>query len=123
MSEAFVRACGLADIGPTGVHRALLGPDGPAVVVVRSDGVVYALADRCSHQDFPLSEGEIFDGGLECALHGSLFDLASGAPDSPPATRPVPVHGVRIVDGDVLVDPVPATSAVPGAPVPESSII
>lgn len=121
MSDAFVRACALADIGESGVMRADLGPAGPAVVIVRSGDVVHALADRCSHQDFPLSEGEIFDGGLECALHGSLFDLTTGAPDSPPATRPVPVHAVRIQGAEVLVDPTPSTGPVAGVPVPESS--
>lgn len=111
----FVRACAMTELTEDGVRRAVLGPDGPAVVVVRTGGRVHALTDLCSHQDFRLSEGEVFDGGLECPLHGSLFDLTTGAPDGPPATRPVPVHPVRIEGDDVLVHPVPASAGTPGA--------
>ena len=115
----FVRACAVADLGESGVHRALLGEQGPAVVVVRTGRVLHALTDRCSHQEFPLSDGEVFEGRLECALHGSLFDLATGAPDGPPATRPVPVHAVRVEGDDVLVDPLPSKAPVDGAVLPD----
>jgi len=114
---SLVRACALADLSEDGVRRAEL-PDGTAVVVVRTGGRVHALADRCSHQDFRLSAGEVFDGGLECPLHGALFDLTTGQPDGPPATRPVPVHAVRVDGDDVLVDAAPAPGPVDGAPVP-----
>jgi len=116
----FVRACGLGELGEDGLVRAEL-PAGPAVVVVRTGGHVYALADRCSHQDFRLSAGEVFDGGLECALHGSLFDLSTGAPDGPPATRAVPVHAVQLDGDEVLVQVTPAPGAIDGAVVPTSS--
>ena len=37
-----------------------------------------------------LSEGEVYDGTLECWLHGSCFDLRSGKPTGPPPTSPSP---------------------------------
>jgi len=64
---------------------------------------VYALRDECTHESVPLSEGEVADGTIECWLHGSRFELATGRVLSPPATRPVAVFGVRTVDGDVFV--------------------
>lgn len=114
-TSGWVRVCALADLGDGGVRRALLGADGPAVAVVRVGDLVHALADRCSHQDFRLSEGEVVDGGLECPLHGALFDLRTGAPDGPPATRPVAVHAVRVRGDDVLVDPTASSGPVDGA--------
>ena len=45
----------------------------------------------CSHAEVKLSEGEVYDGTLECWLHGSCFDLRSGKPTGPPAIEPVPV--------------------------------
>jgi 3-phenylpropionate/trans-cinnamate dioxygenase ferredoxin component len=103
MSETstFQRACALADVpeeGAVGVDVA-----GVPVAVVRAGGEVFALHDVCSHEEVPLSEGEIYDCTVECWLHGSCFDLRTGDPTGPPATVPVPVYPVKIEGGDVYV--------------------
>ena len=64
---------------------------------------VYAMLDECSHGQVELSEGDVEDGYIECWLHGSRFDLTTGVPAGPPATRPVPVYPVRITDGFIEV--------------------
>jgi 3-phenylpropionate/trans-cinnamate dioxygenase ferredoxin component len=58
----------------------------------------------------------VFDRGVECSLHGSTFDLDTGAPSSMPALKPVPTFAVEVVGDDVLVD---ATTATNGAPFPD----
>jgi 3-phenylpropionate/trans-cinnamate dioxygenase ferredoxin subunit len=58
----------------------------------------------------------VYDGGVECSLHGSTFDLETGAPSSLPATRPVPTFATRVVDGRVEIDVDGATN---GAPTPD----
>lgn len=73
------------------------------IAVFRIGGAVYAIGDRCSHAEASLSEGEVFDTDVECPRHGSEFDLVTGMPDSLPATRPVPVYRVTVVDGDVYL--------------------
>jgi 3-phenylpropionate/trans-cinnamate dioxygenase ferredoxin subunit len=73
------------------------------IAMFRIDDTVYAIGDRCSHAEASLSEGEVFDGEVECPRHGSAFDLATGYPQTLPATRPVPVYAVEVVDGDVYV--------------------
>lgn len=81
--------------------------DGTAVAVVNIDGSLYAIADRCSHANISLSEGEVHCGTkeLECWKHGSAFSLVTGEPNTLPATQPVAVYDV-IVDGtDVYVTP------------------
>ena len=101
----FVRLASLAELEVDRGHRVELSDDGEvAVALVRSQDGVYATEDRCSHEDYPLSEGWVEDHTLECALHGSRFDLKSGEPDSPPAVRPVRVFPVRLEAEDVLVD-------------------
>lgn len=75
-----------------------------AIVLVRQGDQVHALRDECSHAELSLSEGEVTGKGLECWLHGSCFDLRTGAPSSPPATEPVAVYPVTITDGRVYVD-------------------
>ncbi|MHB0927642.1 MAG: Rieske (2Fe-2S) protein [Candidatus Nanopelagicales bacterium] len=74
-------------------------------VLVRSGDDVYALEDRCSHGDIPLSEGELAGCLLECWLHGSVFDVRTGIPQTPPAASPVKTFPVTIdeVDGTPTV--------------------
>ena len=103
----FQRACALSDVpadGALGVEVA-----GQPVCVVRTGSEVYALRDVCSHEEVPLSEGDVYNHTVECWLHGSCFDLRSGAPTGPPATKPVPTYPVKVEDGDVYVA-VPATA-------------
>ena len=77
---------------------------GERIAVFRDGDRLFATADRCSHAEASLSEGEVFDGEVECPRHGAVFDLTSGAAKSLPATRPVPVYGVRTRDGVVEVE-------------------
>ena len=97
----FVRACALSDLPAEGAIGVDIG-DVP-VAVVRAGGEVFALHDVCSHEEVPLSEGEIYDCTVECWLHGSRFDLRTGKPTGMPATEPVPVYPVKIEGDDVLV--------------------
>ena len=101
----FVRLASVSELEVDRGHRVELSDDGEvAVALVRAEDGVYATEDRCSHEDYPLSEGWVEDHTLECALHGSRFDLQTGEPDSPPAVRPVRVFPVRVEGEDVLVD-------------------
>jgi nitrite reductase/ring-hydroxylating ferredoxin subunit/uncharacterized membrane protein len=69
--------------------------DGTPVLLVRSDGVVRAVHDRCSHRGGALHEGEIENGCVTCPLHGSVFRLEDGAVERGPATGPQPTFEVR----------------------------
>jgi len=79
--------------------------NGHTFVVVRFDDAIYVLDDRCSHEDFSLSEGDVdvATREIECARHGAMFRLADGTPASLPATRPVAAYDVSIRDGRVEV--------------------
>ena len=74
------------------------------VAVVKVGEQVFAIEDVCSHAEVPLSEGEVTGCTIECELHGSRFDLRTGAPTGPPATRPVPVYPTTVLDGEVYAD-------------------
>jgi 3-phenylpropionate/trans-cinnamate dioxygenase ferredoxin component len=97
----FQRACALSDLPEEGALGVEVG--GEPVCVVRAGGEVFALRDVCSHEEVPLSEGDIYDHTVECWLHGSCFDLRSGKPTGPPATKPVPTYQVKIDGDDVFV--------------------
>jgi 3-phenylpropionate/trans-cinnamate dioxygenase ferredoxin component len=77
--------------------------NGVPVCLVRHGGRVHALLDVCSHQDYPLSQGEVTDDAIECCVHGACFDLSTGAAVTPPASEPVPVYPVQVIGGRVYV--------------------
>jgi len=103
---AFERLCALSDVPEDGSLRVEL-PD-VDIAVVNFEGEVFAIEDVCSHAEVALTDGEVeeLDGvpTIECALHGSCFDLRTGEPTNLPATEPVPVYPVRVEGDDVLVD-------------------
>jgi len=79
--------------------------EGRALVVVRIEDEVYCLDDMCSHEDFPLSDGDVTvkECEIECVRHGSGFSLKTGEPNSFPATQAVPTYQVIRRDDDVVV--------------------
>ena len=74
----------LVDIPDGEAIRVEGGPYG--ICLARIGDGVYALADRCSHQEWPLSDGEVekFGCSIECTKHGSTFSLKDGVPAVPP---------------------------------------
>ena len=99
-----VRLCARDDIEPGSVRRFDVGPH--RIAVVRIEDEFYAIGDTCSHEDYSLSEGQVFpeECELECWKHGSSFDLRTGEPRSLPATKSVPVYEMRVEGDDVSVE-------------------
>ena len=73
--------------------------------VYNVDGELYALEDRCSHDDGPLVEGEWEpeEAVVVCPRHGATFDIRTGRPLTLPAYEPVETFPVRVEDGVVKV--------------------
>jgi nitrite reductase/ring-hydroxylating ferredoxin subunit len=90
-----------ADLHEGRPARQLIGE--VPVVAIRSGGEVHVLAERCSHQSGPLSEGEVADGCVTCPWHGSVFRLADGSVQGGPATAPQPAFETRVVGGAIQV--------------------
>lgn len=99
-----VRVCATEDLEVDSVRRFDVGELRIALARIGND--FYAISDTCSHEDYSLSEGELYpeDCELECWKHGSTFDLRTGEPLTLPATKPVPVYAVKIVDDGVMVE-------------------
>ncbi len=98
-----VRVCARDDLAP-GSARCF-DVDGQRVAVVRVGDDFYAIGDTCSHADFSLSEGDVWEDELEieCPKHGSTFSLVTGEPQTLPATQPVPVYEITVEGDDVKV--------------------
>ena len=87
---------------PPGSLRPVMAGSDPAVLA-NVDGTVYAIRDRCSHEDFPLSEGDLEGSILVCPFHGARFDVTSGAPRGLPAVKPVKSYPVEIRDDGIYI--------------------
>ena len=94
--------------------RKVLRRRGRQILLFAAGGRLFAVAARCPHEGYPLSEGTLSDAGpggaclLTCDWHNWKFDLATGAAvvgRDPVRTFPVEVrHGEIFLD---LADPPP----------------
>lgn len=99
-----ISVCPAAELEPG--QRRLVEHEGMKIGVFNCDGTLYAIEDRCSHDDGPLSEGE-FDPAactVECPRHGSLFDLSTGRPKTLPAFAPVQTFPIAIENDTIVLE-------------------
>ncbi|MGH9171494.1 MAG: Rieske 2Fe-2S domain-containing protein [Acidimicrobiales bacterium] len=101
-----MRLCRADEVEAGSVRRFEPPESEVAVALASCDSGLRAVVDNCSHEDYPLSEGELFasECELECLKHGSTFSLIDGEPLSLPATKPVRILPVEVVDGEVWVE-------------------
>jgi 3-phenylpropionate/trans-cinnamate dioxygenase ferredoxin subunit len=78
---------------------------GRRIALVRIGDGFHAIDDECSHEDYSLSEGEVWadECEIECPRHGSTFDLRTGEACSLPATQPIAVYPVEVAGDTVSV--------------------
>jgi 3-phenylpropionate/trans-cinnamate dioxygenase ferredoxin component len=74
--------------------------------VFNCNGQMYAIEDRCSHDDGELVDGELDpeDCTIECPRHGSRFDLRTGNPLNLPAYVPIDTFPVTVEGGVIRVE-------------------
>lgn len=74
------------------------------VAIFRAGGELYAIEDRCSHANWPLTQGTYRDGIVECALHKAQFCVRTGAALRLPGRRPVRVFPLKVEDDHIYID-------------------
>jgi 3-phenylpropionate/trans-cinnamate dioxygenase ferredoxin subunit len=96
-----IDVCPLRDLPPG--ERRLVEWEDLEIGVFNCEGTVFAIEDRCSHDDGPLVEGSLDKESctVECPRHGSRFDLRTGRPLSLPAYEPVDTFSV-IIDDEMI---------------------
>jgi 3-phenylpropionate/trans-cinnamate dioxygenase ferredoxin component len=99
-----IEVCPVQELEPG--ERRLVEWEDLEIGVFNCAGNLYAIEDRCSHDNGPLAEGE-FDAAectVECPRHGSLFDLKTGRPKTLPAYVPVDTFPVIIEDEKIKLE-------------------
>ena len=89
---------------PDGTMKMAFVDGTDQVLVVHSNGRLYAMQGICTHEYFELDKGFLTAGTITCALHLSRFDLDSGEPLDPPAEVPLAVYTVVVEDGRVILE-------------------
>jgi 3-phenylpropionate/trans-cinnamate dioxygenase ferredoxin component len=99
-----IEVCPLDQLAPGDVR--LVEWEDLEIGVFNCAGTVFAIEDRCSHDDGPLVEGELDQEKctIECPRHGSLFDLRTGKPLTLPAYVAVDTFPVIIEDDTIKLE-------------------
>ncbi len=76
------------------------------LAIVRTGETVRAVSAMCTHARIFLAPGNLTsDGLIECPMHGAMFSPEDGSVRCAPATKPLTVHEVKLLDGEIFVDP------------------
>jgi len=97
----WVRVATLEECPPGSLRPVMVGSD--PVVLANVDGTVHAVRDRCTHEEFPLSDGELEGNILVCPYHGARYDVCSGAARGLPAVKPVKSYPVEIREDGIYI--------------------
>lgn len=100
--SGFQKAAAASEI-PNGTMKQV-SVGGVDVMLANVNGTFYALSNKCTHAGGPLAKGKLDGFVVQCPLHGSKFDVRTGAVVGPPAQIPERVFGVKVERTDVLVD-------------------
>ncbi len=95
-------AAAIAEDSAITVHLA----DAEPVAVFRHAGKFSAVSNLCAHQNGPLGEGKVIDGCITCPWHGFQYRPEDGCAPAP-FTEKLATFNLRIVDGQLWLDPRP----------------
>lgn len=101
MSRDFVKVAHRGELSPGKMKRVDL--DGHRILLANVDGRYYATDDTCTHEEASLATGFLQGEIVKCPLHGSRFNLRTGAVLDDPAEENLRTYSVRLDGDDILV--------------------
>ena len=102
MAASPTAVCRRADVPVNGMK--IISAAGRRIALCDVAGVLYAIEDRCTHDDGPLGAGTLDGGEVECPRHGARFDVRTGTATRMPAIVPVRTFPVRIEGDEVFLE-------------------
>ncbi len=104
MAQAWVRVGSINDIPRRGA-RCVKSGEMSIAIFRTADDRVFALEDKCPHNNGPLSQGIVHDGCVTCPLHNWVISLetgkAQGADEGQTLSIPVRLDGDEVILGHV----------------------
>ncbi|HEY6883766.1 MAG TPA: non-heme iron oxygenase ferredoxin subunit, partial [Nitrososphaeraceae archaeon] len=99
--EDFVKVADTKDIQSSQMKAVEVA--GEKICVANIGGKYYAIGNVCTHVGGPLAEGTLEGYEVECPWHGSKFDVRTGKPTRPPATRSEPTYELKVDGNKILI--------------------
>ncbi len=100
---ARVRVASVDEV-PVGALKGVLADHTEICLAHAEDGSFYAIGDICTHEEYSLSDGELWGLDVECPAHGSRFSLMTGRVTGLPAVVPARTYPVQVEGDDVYVE-------------------
>jgi len=102
--SSWIRLASLEEAPAAGAMRAFPVAADTVVVLARLDnGSLVAFDDTCTHEECPLSDGDLEGDRVVCYCHSGEFDVHTGAVLKGPPERPIPVYPLREQNGELHV--------------------
>ena len=101
LTEEFVKVANIKDIQPSQMKAVEVAAE--KICVANIEGKYYAIGNVCTHVGGPLAQGRLEGYEVECPWHGSKFDVRTGKPTRPPATKPEPTYELKVDGNDILI--------------------
>lgn len=99
MTDRFIKLAETAALPPGKMQRFEIG--GQRILLANVRGKFYATDDTCTHEDASLSTGYLNDEWVKCPLHGSRFNVCTGAVADEPADVNLRTYPVRVDGGGI----------------------
>jgi 3-phenylpropionate/trans-cinnamate dioxygenase ferredoxin subunit len=93
-SQTYIPIVPLADVPDNG--STAVSAFGRSILICKSHGNVYAVANECSHQQQPLAGGRVRGTFLFCPVHGARYDLRTGMPSGTLTQQAIRTYAARV---------------------------
>lgn len=84
---------------------------GEKILIANSKDRYYAIGAICKHEEWDLSEGQLEDGKVVCAGHGSIWNLKDGTAKFEEELPNEPVYEVKVEGNEIWVNPSPKSGS------------
>lgn len=103
-NDGFFKVCNIGDIDESKAKMVLI--KGENIAIFKYDGKLSAINNICKHQNGPLGEGKVVDGCVVCPWHGYQYHPENGC-SPPPFNEKLATYDLKMIDGDIYVNPIP----------------
>jgi nitrite reductase/ring-hydroxylating ferredoxin subunit len=99
---ALTKLASTTDLKPN--QMKAVNTNGTSILLVNLDGVFYAIGNKCTHRGCALSNGTLNRDTVQCACHGSVFNVKTGSVINGPAKKPEPKYELQISGDQILIN-------------------
>ena len=77
--------------------------NGTEILLCKHEGEYYAVDYYCSHEQFALEGGTMYDGCITCPFHGAEFKLIDGSVQALPAWEAIETYAVKVENDTIAI--------------------